>query len=392
MLRELINHSPDLKRLQDDGYKLELRDAYLLVQHIPYVNSSSEIEEGVLVTDLELAGNKTTQPKRHEMHFIGQQPCDKNGKPLPGLQLDNQNRNLTQRLQVNRNFSNKPKPDGYKDYYHKITRYIEIISAPAMSMDASQTARVYDVIEASNEESVFHYIDTNSSRADIGAITEKLKDHKIGIIGLGGTGSYVLDQIAKTPVKEIHLFDGDRFLQHNAFRSPGAPSIDLLEKQLYKTEYFEQIYSRMHKGIHSHEMFLHDSNLSVLEELDFVFLCINKGAVKKKIIDYMIDQNIPVIDVGLDVNIVEESLISTIRSTLITTEMKNHVSKRISLNDRDDDEYAANIQIADLNAFNAILAVMKWKKYLGFYQDLEGEFTSIYTTNDNEMYNEDHKT
>jgi hypothetical protein len=106
----------------------------------------------------------------------------------------------------------------------------------------------------------------------------------------------------------------------------------------------------------------------------------------------MIDQNIPVIDVGLDVNIVEESLISTIRSTLITTEMKNHVSKRISLNVRDDDEYAANIQIADLNAFNAILAVMKWKKYLGFYQDLEGEFTSIYTTNDNEMYNEDHKT
>ena len=50
-------------------------------------------------------------------------------------------------------------------------------------------------------------------------------------MGLGGTGSYVLDLVAKTPVWEIHLFDGDAFLQHNAFRSPGAPSLDELEAQ-----------------------------------------------------------------------------------------------------------------------------------------------------------------
>jgi hypothetical protein len=41
---------------------------------------------------------------------------------------------------------------------------------------------------------------------------KKLELGKIAIIGLGGTGSYVLDLAAKTPVKEIHLFDGDKFL------------------------------------------------------------------------------------------------------------------------------------------------------------------------------------
>ncbi|WP_318271316.1 ThiF family adenylyltransferase [Sphingobacterium cellulitidis] len=46
----------------------------------------------------------------------------------------------------------------------------------------------------------------------------KLERQKIAIIGLGGTGAYILDMVAKTPVKEIHLFDGDSFDQHNAFR------------------------------------------------------------------------------------------------------------------------------------------------------------------------------
>jgi tRNA A37 threonylcarbamoyladenosine dehydratase len=34
------------------------------------------------------------------------------------------------------------------------------------------------------------------------AINDKLKPLRIGIVGLGGTGSYVLDFVAKTPVKE----------------------------------------------------------------------------------------------------------------------------------------------------------------------------------------------
>ena len=71
---------------------------------------------------------------------------------------------------------------------------------------------------------MFLYEDTASSRADIVTINSKLKSLRIGIVGLGGTGSYVLDFVAKTPVKEIHLFDGDTFDQHNAFRAPGAAS------------------------------------------------------------------------------------------------------------------------------------------------------------------------
>lgn len=391
MSQPLINHSPDLKRLQDEGYKLELRDGHLLVHRIPYVNSSSEIGDGVLVTDLNLAGNKTVKPKTHVIHFIGDQPCNKDGSVITAIQHNSTSRNLSNVIEVNRSFSNKPK-SGYKDYHHKITRYIEIISAPAISMDSSKTARVYEVIEVPEDESVFNYIDTNSTRAEIGLISEKLEGHKIGIIGLGGTGSYILDQVAKTPVQEIHLFDGDRFLQHNAFRSPGAPSLKQLEKQYFKTSYFKMIYSKMHRGIKPHSIYLDESNMSLLKELDFVFICIDNGSAKKDIIEYLSEKETPFIDSGLGVNIAEQVIVGTIRSTLVTNQMTNHITKRISLSDMEEDEYASNIQIADLNAMNAVMAVIKWKKHVGFYQDLEGEYTSLYTINLNDMINEDYRS
>ncbi len=44
-------------------------------------------------------------------------------------------------------------------------------------------------------------------------------------------------------------------------------------------------------------------------------------------------------------------------------------------------EYASNIQIAELNALNACLAVIKWKQLSGFYQDLEHEHHLTYSTN-----------
>jgi hypothetical protein len=53
------------------------------------------------------------------------------------------------------------------------------------------------------------------------------------------------------------------------------------------------------------------------------------------------------------------------------------------------DVYASNIQVADLNALNAVLAVVKWKKIRGFYRDLEREHHCTYTTDGNMLINGD---
>src|SRR4029077_3976551 len=126
---------------------------------------------------------------------------------------------LTKELFVDFSFSHKP-PTGYTDYHHKMTTYVQVISAHAQKLEPTATARVYPFIYDTGSDGPFRYLDTASSRADIMMATHKLALRRVAIVGLGGTASYVLDFVAKTPVEEIHLFDGDVFSQHNAFRAP----------------------------------------------------------------------------------------------------------------------------------------------------------------------------
>ena len=49
------------------------------------------------------------------------------------------------------------------------------------------------------------------------------------------------------------------------------------------------------------------------------------------------------------------------------------------------DEYATDIQIAELNSLAANFSVIQWKKMLGFYADISHEAYSIYTINSNDI-------
>lgn len=391
MSQQLINHSPDLQRLRDEGYDIEVKASYLLVKHIPYVNANKEVKRAILVSELSLAGDVTTTPGTHVVYFVGDYPCDKDGSEIDQIRHQSGQQQLAPDIVVYHSFSSKPS-GGYNDYYEKMTTYAAIVSSPAQSIDPTITAKIFPLIEADEEEAVFNYIDTASSRAGITAVTEKLKRGKIGIVGLGGTGSYVLDLIAKTPVKEIHLFDADRFLQHNAFRSPGAPSIDELRTGLQKVTFFANQYSNMRKGIVPHTCYIDASNVEQLAEMDFVFLCLDKGGAKRLIVDKLEECGISFVDVGMGLNLVDEALQGIVRITTSTSEGRTHVSAkgRIPFSDGDDhNEYARNIQIADLNALNAALAVIKWKKLCGFYIDLEKEYHSTYTIDGNILINDD---
>ncbi|MFZ0774022.1 MAG: ThiF family adenylyltransferase [Candidatus Sulfotelmatobacter sp.] len=230
MSKELIDRSADLRRLRDEGFTVEVtKSGCLVVRNIPYVNSSREIKYGILVSELTLANDVTTTPSTHVIHFAGEHPCHRDGTQI--RQIGHQSTTQTLGgIEVHHSFSNKP-PEGYRNYYEKISTYAEVISSPAKSIDPNATAQPFSLIEVSEEESVFKYLDTASSRAGIDQVTKKLEIGKVAIIGLGGTGSYLLDFLAKTPVKEIHLFDRDKYLQHNAFRSPGAASGEELEKK-----------------------------------------------------------------------------------------------------------------------------------------------------------------
>lgn len=389
MSQQLINHSPDLKRLRDEGYEIEVNGGYLLIHHIPFVDLNKQIQYGTLVSTLTLINsNQTGTPDNHVIHFIGDNPCEVDGKIITAIQHANTTSVLNNQITINRSFSNKPVA-GYPNYYEKIKRYADIISAPAKYIDSSATEKTFKVIPDNNNETVFQYIDTNSSRANIETINSKLKGEKIAIIGLGGTGAYILDMIAKTPVKEIHIYDGDSFDQHNAFRSPGAAAINDLRKNPRKTNYYQNIYSNMHKCIYPHDYYVKKENLQELDQMDYVFICVDKNSVRKIITDYLVNVGVSFSDVGLGINVVEDKLIGAVRVTSATPQKYDHLPLRIFAEDSDDNDYATNIQIVELNALNAVFAVMKWKKIIGIYVDLENEHHSSYSISTAKIFNED---
>jgi molybdopterin/thiamine biosynthesis adenylyltransferase len=387
-----INRSPDLKRLRDEGYDLEIRSGYLLVKDVPYVNASKEVKRGTLVSELTLAGDVTAPPNTHVASFVGDYPCNEDGTPIEQIRNQSGRNTLAEGVVIDHTFSAKPLPAGrYEDYHAKVTTYVAILSGPAWRIDSTASAKIFPVIEPeADSDEPFHYIDTASSRAEVVPVTQKLTQKKIAIVGLGGTGSYVLDLVAKTPVKEIHIYDGDTFLQHNAFRSPGAPSCDDLKPRHPKAVYFRNLYSKMHRGIVAHVAYVDAGNVDELRDMDFVFLCLDKGSAKKLIVEKLEEFNLPFIDVGMGIHLNEGALGGIVRITTSTPSKRDHFRCRVPLMDGGiDNEYDRNIQIADLNALNAALAVIKWKKLFGFYHDLKFEHHSQYSIDGNLLLNEE---
>lgn len=389
MSQQQINRSSDLKALRDEGYEIAIKAGHLVLYNVPYVDAQKQVKRGALVSTLDMADDVTVKPGTHIAMFAGEHPCDKNGRELENLRHGASRQQICEGLVVERSFSNKPK-EGYRDYHHKMATYTEMITSHAMSIDPEATARTYAVIESDDPDDVFNYIDTASSRAGISAVSIKLELSKVGIIGLGGTGSYILDMVAKTPVREIHLFDGDDFLQHNAFRSPGAATSQEMKARPKKVDYLAARYAPMRRNIFAHDEHLDETNLALLDGMDFVFLCIDAGEAKLPIIEKLEADGVPFVDVGMGIELVEDKLLGILRVTTSTADKRDHFKGRVPLSGGGaNDLYAKNIQIAELNALNAAFAVIKWKKIFGFYLDLENEHSSNYTLDGNIISNTD---
>lgn len=387
------NHKVIIDQFHNLGYEIDIKDGCILVSNIPYINKQRIIKKGVLVCPQNIVQNNIVQPSDHVMYFIGEEPCDKNGIKIPVF-IIGQNHKLSADILSSFTFSNKPKVS-FKTFLEKFESYIQLISSYAEEVDDSISPQTFRVLKISNDYSSLNYLDTNSTRSSIQSITDKVKKMKVGLIGLGGTGSYILDKLAKNPIEKIHLFDGDLFCQHNAFRCPGAASFEELGESVSKVDYFHNIYSKMHNGLVKHNHYVTRDTLEEFNDLDFVFISIDKGEIKEFIIKHLQKLNIPFIDTGIGVSKLNEKLNASIRTTSSDSIINSHIweSKRISFYDPDvDDVYNSNIQIAELNSLNADLAIIKWKKTIGIYSDNILEYHSIYDVAQNDIINDDYGT
>ena len=139
----------------------------------------------------------------------------------------------------------------------------------------------------------------------------------------------------------------------------------------------------MRTGVVPHAIRLDEANVHLLREFDFIFVCVDKGSVRRVVLNSLKAHDIPFVDVGMGVEVTpDQKLLAVCRTTAGTSGRSAHIESRVPLADMDgDDAYTQNIQIAELNALNAAFAVIKWKKIVGVYEDADQEHHSTYSTN-----------
>ena len=391
MSHALIARNADLARLQESGLSLRVVDGYLVIDGVPYVSDDGHVKEACLVLTLDLSGDDTVRPNDHTAFWTGGLPHKSSGQPMVALGEATHAQTLSDGTVITRMFSAKPTGGRYRDYYHKVGTYIELLGREARRVDAGASAYKWLVQPAGSEGSVFCFMETASARQGTTELARRLQDEKVAIIGVGGTGSYVLDYVAKTWVREIHLYDRDRFLQHNAFRAPGAVSAEEMQGGPSKAVFHAVRYGGMRQGVTAHAERIDSDNVQNLASYDTVFVCIDGGPIKREILDVCEQHEILCIDSGMGLYRVGDRLGGILRTTTSAPGHRDHVEGqgRIDMDGGGPGEYERNMQMAELNALNAALAVIKWKKVRGVYQDLGREGDCGYVLDGNRIINRD---
>lgn len=362
--------SPHVQRLVDEKYDVVIEGQYIIVDNVPYVSAAGVISRGAIISAYH-EKDGVAEFGDHTVFFTGTVPCTPDGQSLAHILVADTNPTDVAGRRALCRFSYKSeRSDTLDNIYNKLTHYIRKLQSYVSVIDPTATAAGNGSITIRQERSVFFYPNTAVARAGLDAYEAKLKLAKVAIVGLGGTGSYILDALAKTPVQQVHLYDNDVIELGNVYRMPGTPTIEEAHQQARKTDYLKEIYSRMRTGIESHPVRIDQSNVHELDDCNFVFIAVDHGPSRGLIARHLAGKDIPFIDAGLGVDRVPEDakLISRVRITAIGVENKSLVDKLPVADDQEDVVYN-NIQVVELNALNAMLAIIVYKQKIGFYSE-----------------------
>ncbi len=371
MFHLLVSHNDDIRRLVEKGYAITLDSYnYLVVRDIPYLDHERKLQIGAIVMKFVDLGHNHIRQDDHQIYFAGAVPHGLDGTPIPNLGGGTANLALSDASKdvvVQRSFSNKPTLTGaFNDFFDKVESYVTIISGPAIELhDANPLT--FRVVEDFVSDSPFKFRDTLTSRAGICDLTACFKEDVVAVIGLGGTGAFLLDFLVKTPVREIRAFDLDQFHVHTAYRSPGKLEDTDLGKS--KADVYQARYHNFREGFSATPKFIDATCAEDLRGVTFAFVSVDKGSSRAGIFDLLIANRIPFIDVGMGLNRKQGPINGMLRVTYYSVEdgRKMRDMGLAELADIEDDVYRTNIQIGELNALNACLAIVKFKQVRGFY-------------------------
>jgi len=210
-LPELASHNPFLKDLLDTGYHVDFVGGYLVIYGLPYLDQDGELQHGDWMSKPDLNGPIIDPPtSNHQAWWRGSRPHNQEKAQLKlGGGADRVT--IEQGLVSDCSFSfklldeNGEKRD-YKSFDEKVQTYLAAITGPAMAAFPDKATPLRGIeIKAAAQGTPLRFPDTMSSSYNINDISFLLRDKKVAIVGLGGTGSYILDFVARTHLERIAL-------------------------------------------------------------------------------------------------------------------------------------------------------------------------------------------
>ena len=226
----------------------------------------------------------------------------------------------------------------------------------------------------------FHIPNTFEARAGIAPVQDHIRGDRIAIIGLGGTGSFLLDIIAKTPLLEIHLLDSDCVDWHTLMRAPGVPTVKEMEQvragSLLKVYYYRSKYLAFRDGIHAHPVRVEDSDsfakFVAEHAIDFVFISIDQltegdSARQDAVYKAVSSAGVPFIDSGVSIAIEDCSVRGAVTTTAYEAGSDIWESAVPNARLHGDAPGYSNVQLPEVNAAAALFAVMEWRRRTGQY-------------------------
>jgi molybdopterin/thiamine biosynthesis adenylyltransferase len=383
MLANPTAPNADVQALIDDGFSVVIvDDRYLIVENVPYCPAAGRVAYGDIISPFSVVSGVSQLNNDHTVWFTGSIPHTAQGASLRDALVAEVTETLTADRKSLCRLSNKP--DKAEDlarllqsFHVKMLHYVNKLSRHARDVDPLARADYRGRLQVNARPSVFFYPNTAIARSGLDAYEDKLRQRKVAIIGVGGTGSYILDALAKTPIEEIYIYDGDEVEAHNCYRMPGVLKPGEAFSGIAKAEHLANHYGQMRKGIVGRSVRVDEQNIAELFDCSFVFIAIDHGPSRGLIASYLVARGIPFIDVGIGVDKVpaKVQLHARARVTLVTPQTADLVATLPTSDDTEKAEYD-NIQLVELNALNAMLAVVRYKQFLGFYTD-EAEAETI---------------
>lgn len=364
--RRLANRNQFVHDLEKQGYAVDFVGNHLVIYGLPYLDHKGDLRYGDLASPVDLKGGyEIDRPSTHQVWFRGEVPHDTNGVPLRISAVSNP-REITEHFTCLLSFSLKIEGRPYETFSEKITTYLEVLTAPARKKyDAVPQSEIQK--KAAEIESPLRYPDTMSARDGINDLARRLVGVKIGIVGLGGTGSYILDFLAKTHAEVIRIYDDDIVHVHTMFRMPGAVGAKTLG--LKKVDVMYNIYSDFHSAIEAHPERISLDNVHELDDLHFVFIAVDDGPSRDLICRHLAKAGVPFVDVGMGLYRTPSGLNGMIRIAggAVTDGAKLIGTRYLPAVNPADNEYRRQPQIGELNALNAALAVIRFKQKMGIF-------------------------